>query len=73
VPNSRQLPRRVPAAQQRGGYDAWSNACLRGDLKTDLGYTSQREDASINTLFYRARFYAPYDPQTAVPETRFGD
>ena len=32
---------------------------MRGDLKTDIGYTGQREDVSINAMFYRARFYAP--------------
>ena len=46
---------------------------VRGDLKTDIGYTSQREDVSINTMFYRARYYAPYlnrwlSPDTIVPD-----
>jgi RHS repeat-associated protein len=40
-------------------YDAWGNVRLRGDLKTDLGYTSQREDVSTNLMFYRARYYSP--------------
>ena len=47
VPNSRQL------------YDAWGNVRVRGDLQTDIGYTGQREDVSINAMFYRARFYSP--------------
>jgi RHS repeat-associated protein len=40
-------------------YDAWGNVRLRGDLKTDLGYTSQREDRGTNLMFYQARYYSP--------------
>lgn len=29
---------------------------VRGDLQTDLGHTSQRGDAGINAMFYRARY-----------------
>jgi RHS repeat-associated protein len=54
-------------------YDAWGNVRLRGDVKTDIGYTSQREDRSTNLMFYRARYYSPYlnrwlSPDTIVPD-----
>jgi RHS repeat-associated protein len=54
-------------------YDAWGNVRLRGDVKTDLGYTSQREDVSTNLMFYRARYYSPglgrfISADTIVPE-----
>jgi RHS repeat-associated protein len=54
-------------------YDAWGNVRLRGDLKTDIGYTSQREDVSINLMFYRARYFSPYlnrfiSADTLVPD-----
>jgi hypothetical protein len=47
-----------PVARQL--YDAWGNVRLRGDLKTDIGYASQREDLSTNLMFYRARYFRPY-------------
>jgi RHS repeat-associated protein len=61
VPNSRKL------------YDAWGNVRVRGDLKTDIGYTSQREDRSTNLMFYRTRYYSPgitrfISADTIVPE-----
>jgi hypothetical protein len=40
-------------------YDARGNTRLRGNLKTDIGYTAQREDLSTNLMFYRARYYSP--------------
>jgi RHS repeat-associated protein len=54
-------------------YDAWGNIRLRGDVKTDIGYTSQREDRSTNLMFYRARYYSPYlnrwlSPDSIVPD-----
>jgi RHS repeat-associated protein len=54
-------------------YDAWGNIRLRGDVKTDIGYTSQREDRSTNLMFYRARYYSPLlgrfvSADTIVPE-----
>ena len=57
VPNSRQ------------SYDAWGNVRVRGDLKTDISYTAQREDRSINLMFYRARYYSPSEVLLSTPQT----
>jgi RHS repeat-associated protein len=56
-------------------YDAWGNIRLRGDLKTDIGYTSQREDLSTNLMFYRARYFSPalgrfLSADTMVPDEK---
>jgi len=40
------------------GYDAWGRVRVRGDLPTDLGYTSQREDTGTSLMFYRAQHYS---------------
>jgi uncharacterized protein RhaS with RHS repeats len=41
-------------------YDAWGNVRQRGNLPTEIGYTSQREDTSTHLMFYQARYYSPY-------------
>ena len=57
------------------GYDAWGQVRVRGDLKTDIGYTGQRQESvGLGGLYdYGARFYSPalgrfLSADTIVPE-----
>lgn len=55
-------------------YKAWGETRAgTGDAHTDYGYTGQREDQSINLMWYGSRWYDPYlsrwtSPDSIIPE-----